>query len=117
MTGPGTVNLPSRHGRIAWIENACLAHAWNAGQQVRYWREEPLEVDAVVTGSWGAWAIEVKTGRFGPAELTGLFELVRRNPELRPLVVCGDGGRAVAERAGARAIRWQDFLLDGPPRT
>lgn len=51
---------PARYG--AWVENACLAHAWNAGQRVTYWREEPLEVDAVVEGSWGSWAIEVKTG-------------------------------------------------------
>ncbi|HVE87764.1 MAG TPA: AAA family ATPase, partial [Myxococcales bacterium] len=51
---------PGRFG--AWVENACLAHAWNAGQRVSYWREEPLEVDAVIDGSWGSWAIEVKTG-------------------------------------------------------
>jgi predicted AAA+ superfamily ATPase len=31
---------PTRFG--AWVENACLAHAWNAGQRVTYWREEPL---------------------------------------------------------------------------
>ena len=29
-----------------WLENACLAHAFNAGQEVFYWREEPWEVDA-----------------------------------------------------------------------
>ena len=33
-----------------WIENVCLAHAWNSGQQVRYWREEPLEVDGIIDG-------------------------------------------------------------------
>jgi predicted AAA+ superfamily ATPase len=42
---------PPRLG--AWIENACLAHAWNAGQRVTYWREEPLEVDGALEGSWG----------------------------------------------------------------
>jgi hypothetical protein len=31
----------------AWVENACLSHAWNSGQQVWYRREEPLEVDGV----------------------------------------------------------------------
>jgi len=30
----------------AWVENACLAYAWNAGQRLHYWREEPLEVEA-----------------------------------------------------------------------
>jgi len=39
-----------------------LAHAWNSGQVVSYWREEPLEVDGILEGSWGKWAIEVKTG-------------------------------------------------------
>jgi len=56
---------PARFG--AWVKNACLAHAWNTGQQVRYWRQEPLEVDAVVDGSWGHWAIEVRTGEIDAA--------------------------------------------------
>ena len=69
---------PARFG--AWVENACLAHAWNAGQQLRYWREEPLEVDAIVDGSWGSWAIEVKTGGIDPSRLRGLAEFTRRFP-------------------------------------
>lgn len=104
---------PERFG--AWVENACLAHAWNAGQHVSYWREEPREVDGVFEGSWGAWAVEVKTGRFQPSDLTGLLELTRRHRELRPLVICTDAGRATAERVGVEAITWQEFLLDGPP--
>jgi len=105
---------PARFG--AWVENACLAHAWNAGQQVTYWREEPLEVDGVLEGSWGTWAVEVKTGGFQTSDLKSLFELVRRHPELRPLVICDSSGRATAERAGVESIAWQDFLLNGPPR-
>jgi predicted AAA+ superfamily ATPase len=35
----------------AWVENACRAYAWNRGQRVAYWREEPLEVDGVLEGS------------------------------------------------------------------
>jgi predicted AAA+ superfamily ATPase len=103
---------PGRFG--SWVENACLAHAWSSGQRVSYWREEPLEVDGVLEGSWGSWAIEVKTGAFRPSELEGLLELVRRHPGLRPLVVCDDAGRAPAERAGVPAITWQEFLLRGP---
>ncbi len=103
---------PKRFG--AWVENACLAHAWNAGQHVSYWREEPLEVDGVVEGSWGSWAIEVKTGRFQASDLKGLLELVRRHPSLRPLVLCDRLGFATAERAGIRAITWQEYLLQGP---
>lgn len=105
---------PERFG--AWVENACLAHAWNAGQQVSYWREEPFEVDGVFEGSWGPWAVEVKTGVFQMSELKGLLELVRRHPELRPLVLCDDAGLATAERAGVQAMTWRDFLLGGPPR-
>ena len=104
---------PKRFG--AWVENACLAHAWNAGQQVSYWREEPLEVDGVIEGSWGRWAVEVKSGPFQMNELKALLELIRRHSELRPLVICDDSGRASAERAGVQAISWRRFLLSGPP--
>jgi len=104
---------PARFG--AWVENACLAHAWNAGQRMTYWREEPLEVDAVIDGSWGSWAIEVKTGSFGSGELKGIAEFVRRHPKYRPLVVCDEKARPVVERAGLESIEWSDFLLRGPP--
>ncbi len=110
---PDRTSDPSRWG--AWVENACLAHAWNAGQRVSYWREEPLEVDGVLEGSWGAWAIEVKTGPIAMAELRGLGELVRRNPKLRPLVLCDAEGLRSVERAGFEAMSWSDFLLRGPP--
>jgi predicted AAA+ superfamily ATPase len=111
---PERATAPERWG--AWVENACLAHAWNAGQRVSYWREEPLEVDGVIEGSWGSWAIEVKTGRITIAGLAGLGEFVRRHPRFRPLVVCDDEARPVVERAGFEAIPWTDFLLRGPPR-
>lgn len=105
---------PARFGAL--VENACLAHAWNSGQTVGYWREEPLEVDGVFEGSWGKWAVEVKTGGFQTSDLGGLLELVRRHPGFRPLVICSDQGYDVAERADVPAITWPDFLLDGPPR-
>ncbi len=65
--------------------------------------------------SGGFGAAEVKTGAFQTSELKALLELVRRHPELRPLVICDDAGRAAAERAGVEAIAWQEFLLGGPP--
>ena len=98
----------------AWVENACLAHAWNAGQQLRYWREEPLEVDGVIDGSWGSWAIEVKTGGVDLARLRGLAEFTRRFPRYRPLVVCDAAGIDAVGRAGLPARLWSDFLLAGP---
>jgi hypothetical protein len=99
----------------AWVENACLAHAWNAGQQLAYWREEPLEVDGVLGGSWGRWALEVKTGAVGAADLQGLLEFTRRVPEYRPLLICDAEEQAVGERLGVATITWQEFLLSGPP--
>ena len=102
---------PSRFG--AWIENACLAHAWNSGQRVTYWREEPYEVDAILEGSWGHWAIEVKTGSFDAVALRGLGEFTRRFPEYTPLVICEKASRNVARRAGVESIDWHDFLLRG----
>ncbi len=104
---------PARFG--AWVENACLAHAWNAGQQVTYWREEPVEVDGVIEGSWGRWLVEVKTGAMSPADLRGLLECGSRLPGFRPLLVCDPAGRPAAERAGIEAVTWQEFLLEGPP--
>ena len=103
---------PERFGR--WVENAFLAFAVNQGQRVMYWREEPLEVDAVIEGSWGKWAIEVKTGRFAGQDLRGLLEFCRRNPEFTPLVVTADGDEESAQRHGVQGISWKDFLLSGP---
>lgn len=110
---PDPVTDPARHG--VWVENACLSHVWNAGQQVRYWREEPLEVDGIVEGTWGKWAIEVKTGEFAGRDLAGLLEFVRRYPAYRPLVLCDEGGQSVAERAGIRAMPWRRFLAASDP--
>ena len=108
---PDRAHTPERYG--SWVENACLAHAWNAGQRVSYWREEPLEVDTVVEGSWGAWAIEVKTGRFGPEDLRGVLEFCRRYPRFTPLVLTGAGAHNAVEMAGVRSMTWGDFLLGG----
>jgi hypothetical protein len=111
---PDREREPDRFG--AWVENACLAFAWNAGQRVTYWREEPLEVDGVLDGSWGQWAIEVKTGPFGAPDLRGLFEFTQRYPEFRALVLCDPAKVEAARRLGAPAMPWPEFLLRGPLR-
>ena len=103
---------PARFG--ACVENACLAYAWNAGQRVSYWREEPHEVDGVLEGSWGSWAVEIKTGSFQVHELSALSEFVRRHPEFRPLVICDRSGRPTAGRAGIASMTWREFLLGTP---
>lgn len=106
---PDSETEPERFG--AWVENACLAHAWSAGHHVAYWREEPLEVDGVVDGPWGKWAIEIKTSRFETQQLRGLLEFARRHPSYRPIVVCGAEQRDVA---GVKSTSWRRFLLHGP---
>lgn len=102
---------PARFG--AWLENACLAHAWNAGQRVLYWREEPLEVDAVIDGSWGRWAIEVKSGPVQTLDLKGLLEFHRRFPEYEPVLIGTEEARQAAARVGIRLVNWRDYLLGG----
>ncbi|RIK09357.1 MAG: hypothetical protein DCC49_06565 [Acidobacteria bacterium] len=110
---PDASTDPQRFG--AWVENACLARAWNAGQQVAYWRNEPFEVDAVIDGSWGSWVIEVKTGRFGGTDLRGIGEFTRLFPDYRPLIICDDAQVQEARRFGFAARSWREFLLNGPP--
>jgi hypothetical protein len=102
---------PIRFG--AWVENACLAAAVNLGQRVTYWREEPLEVDAVIEGSRGSWVIEVKTGRFDSRDIRGVLEFSRRQPAFRPLVVTRPGDEDTARRLGVEAMSWIDFLSEG----
>jgi hypothetical protein len=109
---PRPLTEPARFG--AWVENACLAHAWNAGQLVRYWREEPLEVDAVIEGSWGSWAVEITTGPVRSQDLAGLLEFTRRHAEFRPLVIAQESELEPARRTLADAASWEQFLLSGP---
>jgi predicted AAA+ superfamily ATPase len=96
-----------------WVENACLAQAWNSGQQVWYWREEPLEVDGVIEGSWGSWAVEVKTGPCQTRDLRGLLEFVAGHPKFKPVLICDNEGLDTAERVGIRGITWRDYLIKG----
>lgn len=110
---PDASREPARFG--VWVENACLAAAWNAGYRVGYWREEPLEVDGILDGAYGAWAVEVKTSSFGPADVRGLLEFTRRFPRFQPLVLCDAAALAAAARIGVPAITWKQFLLEGPP--
>lgn len=108
---PDPEREPARFG--AWLENACLAHACNAGQRVHYWREEPLEVDAVIDGNWGKWAIEVKSGPVQTLDLKGLLEFHRRHPEYEPLLVATEEARKTAERVGIAFLTWREYLLRG----
>src|SRR5207302_11212866 len=98
------------------VENACLSFAVNQGQRVTYWREAPLEIDAVFEGSWGSWAVEVKIGSFEIQALKGLLKFCRRNPKFTPLVITSLGGESVPRRHGLRSVSWGRFLISGPPK-
>src|SRR5215472_10591846 len=110
---PDPEREPARFG--LWLENACLAFAINHGQRVTYWREEPMEIDAVIEGSWGHWAIEIKTGGFDAHDLRGLLEFCRRNAKFYPLVITRPGDESTARHLGLLAISWKQFLIGGPP--
>lgn len=108
---PDAINEPDRWSR--WVENACLAFVISQGQQVRYWRDETLEVDAVIDGTWGQWAVEVRTTPFTDLDLRGLATFVKRYPDYRPLVITTAGNLDVARRAGFAAVKWGSFLMKG----
>ena len=109
---PDPKNEPARFG--TWVENACLAHAVNQGQRVTYWREEPLEIDAVIEGSWGKLAVEIKTSSYGASDLKGVLEFSRRNPGFRPLIITSQGDERTAQRLGLASVSWMEFLQSTP---
>ena len=67
----------------------------------------------MLVGSWGKWAVEVKTGSFATRDLGGVLEFCRRYPGFRPLVLCSRE-RADDSIAGVRLMFWGDFLLGKP---
>lgn len=111
---PDQAKEPDRHA--AWVENACLAHAWNSGQRVSYWREEPFAIAGVLDGSWGPLALDVHVGRFTAADLEPLLEFSRRFRKYEPLLLCDARDVKAVRRNGVRAIGWQEFLLRGPAK-
>jgi hypothetical protein len=107
---PDAAADPVRWGQ--WVENACLAHAVNHGQDLHYWREEPWEVDGIIHGTWGDWMLEVKTGHYDLSGLRGLAEASQRFPELLPVVLCDPGRERTAREAGFAVLPWTDYLMD-----
>jgi len=110
---PTPVTDPRRWGR--WLENVCIARAINDGHQVTYWREEGQEVDMVISGMAGHWAVEIKGGDYTLRDLFPLCEFHRRHPEYQRLVIGDPTFRYAAEQAGITFLPWQTYLLDGLP--
>ena len=91
----------ARHDGAWWghlVENAVGAHLVNHLQglayEVSWWREGHVEVDYVVRGGRGVWAIEVKSGRQRSA--LGLEMFRKRHAKSRTLLV-GPGGLTLEE--------------------
>jgi predicted AAA+ superfamily ATPase len=110
-TPPTAETNPAAWGR--WVENACIAFAIGCGQTVHYWRDESLEVDAVLSGDWGNWAVEIKTSDYTSRDLSGLLEFSRRYPEFRPMVLCDEDHTDTARMLGVEAMGWREFLSRG----
>ena len=108
INAPNPDQEPDRWGR--WVENACLARAINDGLDLHFWREEPWEVDSVVTRGADRYLLEVKTGRYSAEDLRGLGHASKKFPECRTIVLCDPGSERVAEAAGFEASSWVDFL-------
>jgi hypothetical protein len=77
----------------------------------------PLEVDGMLGGTWGSWALEIKTGGFRVDDLKGLAEFTRRHRRICPVVLCDESEPETARRAGMEAIPWKQFLIRGPPES
>ena len=75
-----------------------------------------LGIDAVLQGSWGDRAIEMKTGGFNLYDFKGLLEFSGRNTKFRPLAITAPGDESIARRRGLLAISWKQFLVYGPPQ-
>ena len=93
-------------GRV--VESAVGAHLHNTlepGMHLSYWRDDPNEVDFVLSQGPHVLGIEVKSGRrAGPTR--GLTEFKQRFPRARTLLVGGRRGVPVGEFLGQSAPDW-----------
>lgn len=84
---------------LIWQDLRALNDYYRAGYQISFWRTaQKLEVDLVLYGPKGLFAIEVKRGdRLRPGDLDGLSAFLADYPEARALVVY-TGTRTYHER-------------------
>lgn len=96
-------------GRL--VESAVGAHILNSASsyvRIHYWREEPHEVDFVLSRGPQTIAIEVKSGR-GGRRLPGLEAFARKFPGAHTMLV-GEGGVPVGEFLAVPVDHWFDAL-------
>ena len=97
------------HHLRAWIAYG------NRGAKIYYWRTRSgVEVDFVVYGEAGFWAIEVKnTPRVRPEDLVGLKSFAADYPECKPLLLYRGQERLKIDRF--RCLPVEEFLRDLKP--
>jgi predicted AAA+ superfamily ATPase len=106
--GPALEGLVAQHLR-AWI--AC----GNRDAKIYYWRTRSgAEVDFIVYGDAGFWAVEVKnTPRVRPEDLGGLRSFAADYPECEPLLLYRGRERLKIERIQCLPV--DEFLRDLTP--
>jgi len=101
-------------GLVAQHLRAWIAYG-NRGAKIYYWRTRSgVEVDFVVYGEAGFWAIEVKnTRRVRPEDLVGLKSFAADYPECEPLLLYRGQERLKIDRF--RCLPVEEFLRDLKP--
>jgi len=108
IDGAALEGLVAQHLR-AWI-------AYGGGDFKLYtWRTRTgVEVDFVVYGSGGFWAIEVKnTARLRPSDLRGLRSFVADYPEAKPVILYRGEDRLMKD--GVLCLPLEEFLVELKP--
>jgi predicted AAA+ superfamily ATPase len=108
IAGAALEGLVHQHLR-AWIDYS------GGGHQLAYWRTRAgTEVDFVVYGKAGFWAIEVKHGEtVRPRDLRGLRAFGDDYPEAQLRLLYR--GREPLEISGIRCVPCEDYLLEVHP--
>jgi uncharacterized protein len=108
IAGPGLEGLVAQHLR-AWT-------AYSAADfELSYWRTRSgAEVDFVVYGPDGFWAVEVKnSARIRSADLRPLLSFITDYPEAEPLVLYRGSDRLLVD--GIHCIPVEEFLVELRP--
>ncbi|MEW6281722.1 MAG: AAA family ATPase [Candidatus Eremiobacterota bacterium] len=110
IAGAALEGLVAQHLR-AWSDLS------GGNASLSYWRTRAgNEVDFVVYGPDGFWALEVKSGAtLHPRDLSGLKGFTQDYPEARPILLYG--GKQTLEVEGILCLPVEDFLLALRPGT
>ena len=117
---PGPLDRPDEMRGLA-LEGLVIQHliAWNAYSGDRYgiyfWRtRSKVEVDAIVYGEEGFWAIEIKNGdTIHPHDLQGLRSFYTDYPECRPILLYR--GKEILLKGKILCVPCEQFLKELRP--